>query len=248
MDGRHVADARMHSDATNATRLACSASYSPPSLGSTRASILPSSSSGRAWIHERFQRACGRQRDARALEMLLGTAVVKGGKGLLVCVNYPAEEAPVAAVHRLPAGDELEEEDAEREHVGLLVDDAVRVVLRSQAAEGAFDGRDRPVRPLRRQPLGEPEIRNLPRRGTNKNGMSPPLSVVCPWMPTCLQRAHTRTCGCKSSVSRTLEELMSRWMILRWHPLCRYSSPLAVPTAMPWRAAHAIAGDASSTS
>lgn len=49
MDGLHVADARMHSDATNATRLACSASYSLPILGSTRASILPSLSSGRAW-------------------------------------------------------------------------------------------------------------------------------------------------------------------------------------------------------
>uniref|UniRef100_A0A0A8XSU5 Uncharacterized protein n=1 Tax=Arundo donax TaxID=35708 RepID=A0A0A8XSU5_ARUDO len=35
-------------------------------------------------------------------------------------------------------------------------------------------------------------------------------------------------------------------MILLWHPLCRYSSPLAVPTAMPRRAAHPIAGDASS--
>ena len=96
--------------------------------------------------------------------------------------SYPAEEAPVAAVHRLPAGHELQEEDAEREHVRLLVDDAVRVVLRRQAPdqqettpssfhshgpwpfafvlffdsiksksglpEGAFDGRDRPVRPL----------------------------------------------------------------------------------------------------
>jgi hypothetical protein len=39
----------------------------------------------------------------------------------------------VAAVHRLPAGEELEEEDAEREHVRLLVHDAVRVVLRRQA-------------------------------------------------------------------------------------------------------------------
>ena len=105
----------------------------------------------------------------------------------------------MAAVHRLPAGHELQEEDAEREHVRLLVDDAVRVVLRRQAPdqqettpssfhshgpwpfafvlffdsiksksglpEGAFDGRDRPVRPLRRQPLGEPEIRNLQREG-----------------------------------------------------------------------------------
>jgi hypothetical protein len=39
----------------------------------------------------------------------------------------------VGAVHRLPAGDELEEEDAEGEHVRLLVHDAVREVLRRQA-------------------------------------------------------------------------------------------------------------------
>ena len=41
----------------------------------------------------------------------------------------------MAAVHRLPAGHELQEEDAEREHVRLLVDDAVRVVLRRQAPD-----------------------------------------------------------------------------------------------------------------
>lgn len=35
---------------------------------------------------------------------------------------------------------------------------------------------------------------------------------------------------------------MSLWMILLWHPLCRYSSPLAVPTAMARRTAHPIAG------
>ena len=41
----------------------------------------------------------------------------------------------MAAVHRLPAGHELQEEDAECEHVRLLVDDAVRVVLRRQAPD-----------------------------------------------------------------------------------------------------------------
>jgi hypothetical protein len=39
---------------------------------------------------------------------------------------------------------------------------------------------------------------------------------------------------------------MSRWMIRLRHPLCRYSSPRAVPTAMPYRAAQPIAGNASS--
>lgn len=39
----------------------------------------------------------------------------------------------MSAVHRLPPGDELQQEDAEREHVRLLVHDAVREVLRRQA-------------------------------------------------------------------------------------------------------------------
>lgn len=107
--------------------------------------------------------------------------------------TYPGEEALVGAVHRLPPGDELEEEDAEGEHVRLLVHDAVREVLRRQAPahqcrrlsvvsspcfychghgpwrtyvcspEGALDGRDGVVRPLRRQPPGEAEVRNLRR-------------------------------------------------------------------------------------
>ena len=47
--------------------------------------------------------------------------------------THPRDEALVGAVHRLPAGDELEEEDAEGEHVRLLVHDAVREVLRRQA-------------------------------------------------------------------------------------------------------------------
>jgi hypothetical protein len=48
-------------------------------------------------------------------------------------VAHPRDEALVGAVHRLAAGDELEEEDAEGEHVRLLVHDAVREVLRRQA-------------------------------------------------------------------------------------------------------------------
>ena len=110
----------------------------------------------------------------------------------------------MGAVHRLPAGDELEEEDAEGEHVRLLVHDAVREVLGRQAPVNAYrlgaatpcpscqrhrpvslaksketgylsgrkkeklgsperslDGRDGVVRPLRRQPPGEAEVRNL---------------------------------------------------------------------------------------
>lgn len=47
-------------------------------------------------------------------------------------LNYPAEQALVAAIHRLSPGHDLQEEDAEREHVRLLVDDAMRVVLRCQ--------------------------------------------------------------------------------------------------------------------
>ena len=53
MDGLHVADALMHSDATNASLFACSASYPPPPaviLGSTSASVLPSFSRGLACI------------------------------------------------------------------------------------------------------------------------------------------------------------------------------------------------------
>jgi hypothetical protein len=46
---------------------------------------------------------------------------------------YPDDEAVVGAVHRLAPGDELKEEDAEREHVRLLVHDAVREVLGRQA-------------------------------------------------------------------------------------------------------------------
>ena len=44
----------------------------------------------------------------------------------------------MGAVHRLPAGDELKEEDAEGEHVRLLVHDAVREVLGRQAPVNAY--------------------------------------------------------------------------------------------------------------
>ena len=61
-----------------------------------------------------------------------------------------------------------------------------------------------------------------------------------------LASPKSEICGWRSSVSSTLEALMSRWMIRLRQPLCRYSSPRAVPTAMPCRTAHPIAaGDAS---
>jgi hypothetical protein len=39
---------------------------------------------------------------------------------------------------------------------------------------------------------------------------------------------------------------MSRWMIRRAHPLWRYRSPRAAPTATPWRCSHDIGGSSSS--
>jgi hypothetical protein len=165
----------------------------------------------------------------------------------------------VGAVHRLPPGDELEEEDAEREHVRLLVNDAVREVLGRQAPvvdrvsastwlttfsqsprgkkrcargspERALDGRDGVVRPLRRQPPGQAEVRNLHLAARR-------ISHICWAWAACVdstnrglgQRERERdhyyrgvlTCGWKSSVSRMLDALMSRWMIRRAHPLWR---------------------------
>lgn len=43
-----------------------------------------------------------------------------------------------------------------------------------------------------------------------------------------------------------MDALMSRWMIRRAQPLWRYRSPLAVPTAIPWRRRHGITGSLSS--
>jgi hypothetical protein len=61
-------------------------------------------------------------------------AVAQAGLGFGSLLSaYPGDEAVVGAVHRLAPGDELKQEDAEREHVRLLVHDAVREVLGRQA-------------------------------------------------------------------------------------------------------------------
>jgi hypothetical protein len=168
---------------------------------------------------------------------------------------YPGDEAVVGAVHRLPPGDELEEEDAEREHVRLLVHDAVREVLGRQAPVVDRVSTSTWLTTFPQSPRGRKKVRaahpNVPSMGamawcvhSDGSHRAKPKSEICtlPRMShggcgrleltartedwererVCVRdHYYIHTCGWKSSVSRMLDALMSRWMIRRAHPLWR---------------------------
>jgi len=74
---------------------------------------------------------------------------------------YPCDEAELGGVDGAAAGEELEQHDAERVHVRLLAEHAVRGVLRRHVPEGALEHRHLQVRQLRRQPPRQPEVADL---------------------------------------------------------------------------------------
>jgi hypothetical protein len=67
--------------------------------------------------------------------------------------TYPCDEAELGGVDGAAAGEELEQHDAESEHV--------RRVLGRHVAEGALEHAHLQVRQLRRQPPRQPEIADL---------------------------------------------------------------------------------------
>jgi hypothetical protein len=75
--------------------------------------------------------------------------------------TYPCDEAELGGVDGAAAGEELEQHDAESEHVRLLAEHAVRRVLGRHVAEGALEHAHLQVRQLRRQPPRQPEIADL---------------------------------------------------------------------------------------
>lgn len=74
---------------------------------------------------------------------------------------YPNEQILAGRIDRAAAGDDLEEEDAEGEDVGLLVDDSMHEVLRGKVTERPLDRNHGVMAPFTRQPFRQPEIGDL---------------------------------------------------------------------------------------